>query len=415
MRLSILSALAALLFACNVSNTERNGSTEPLHDYPPEAAVSYTRPFSAGTTREVCSSDADAYRLLTSSTGACYVLSPRQDAGAFGSFHYAIDSYGMLWAVKKIGDQGHAGTEERALRRELGLWEHLGRGVEVRDVLRDETAGCTFIVMTLMDGNVGSAVLQVSDRVQLARGVIRQVASDAAELHDLGFVHHDIRLPNIFWQQSGRVVLADYGLARHVEEDGLLERAPWQIAVDHNVGVIVGEAVAAPEVKHSRYDAHTDSWSLAIASLQAMMPDHPLVGHLMTELFLNNIGYADWRRTLIDHRGQVDLACIVDPRFQSVPPRHFLFHAFFFAAKQMDGALTQLILQHLLVVDPAERWTAAQLREATAHEGTTEADLAPVLGRVAAANADRQRALESLRACADTVQLAGVCEGNERP
>lgn len=386
------------------------------HTYPPESAVLYSRPFVAAHSEAVCASQSTAlwaaYRLVTSAQGARYLLSPPVDGGSFGVFRYAIDQNGTAWGVKEFFDEAEVPTTEAQLRREWGLWEHLGRGVSVRDVLHDDDAKSTLVLMTLFDGNLMTLAYRVeaTERALLVRGMLRQVASDASELHSLGFVHNDMRAPNMFWERSGRIVLADYGIAQHVDEDGCLERAPWPVVLNHKLGVGVADMVAAPEVMLQRYDARADTWGLGVAAVTSLVPTHPLAGGFMFELALNSAAYAEWRATLVDQHGQVELTRIVDPTQESVPTRHYVFHAVLHAAKEVDAALTQRVLQHLLVVDPAQRWSAAELAQATAQEGPSEAELAPLMQQAADLSPMRRDVLSGLDACAQSLEQPVLCD-----
>ena len=413
---SLYGCLAGTIEPLQIENLDPDdaapGSQTTRANYPAEEATRYNQRFSNATSRAVCEPGviakllgSRALRLLTSSSGTHYVLSPSVAGGSFGTIYYARAEDGSTWAVKEFADldkdMGMFSTDEAALRQELGLWEHVGRDVTVREVLRDEAQRSTFAVLTLLEGDVGNAAPQVSNRVALARGMLKQVAGDAQELHDLGFVHHDMRAPNVLWDPNGRLVLADYGLARYVEADGLLERAPWYVVMRHRVGVGVADMVAAPEVKTARYSAKADTWSLGLTALNTLLPQEELASILGMELMQNSGGFADWRASLLNQAGKINLACVLDPSVQTVPSRYHLFHEVFWVAKQVDSELTQVLLQHLLDPNPDTRWSMAQIVQQV--HGPSAAELAPMLRAVAAQNLGRQAMFEVLRACDESL------------
>ena len=72
-------------------------------------------------------------------------------------------------------------------------------------------------------------------------------------LHNLGVVHHDLKPENILIDADGHCVIADYGSAKFLGQDGLLSR-------NVNEDVLATMPYAAPELLSTN---HCDERSLA--------------------------------------------------------------------------------------------------------------------------------------------------------
>ena len=88
-----------------------------------------------------------------------------------------------------------------------------------------------------------------------------------AHAHRRGLVHRDIKPANLLFDEEGRVVIADFGLARALAEAAWTEPA----------GAIAGTArYAAPEqAKGSRVDGKADVYALALVLIEAVTGQVP--------------------------------------------------------------------------------------------------------------------------------------------
>jgi serine/threonine-protein kinase len=146
-----------------------------------------------------------------------------------------------------------------------------------------EDAGSPYLVMELLEGG--------SLRSLLDRGALlsaEQAASVGAETgraldyaHHRGLVHRDIKPANLIFDESGRVRVADFGLARALAE------ATWT----EPAGAVVGTArYAAPEqAGGKKLDSRADVYALAVVLVEAMTGNVPFVadttlGTLMARL-----------------------------------------------------------------------------------------------------------------------------------
>ena len=109
--------------------------------------------------------------------------------------------------------------------------------------------------------------------VDRAEQIVREVAAALGAAHALGIVHRDVKPENIFIDQSGRALLADFGLARMMEGDTQLTMA----------GVAIGTpAYMAPEqIDGNDLDARGDVYSLGLVAWELLTGKRPWEGETL--------------------------------------------------------------------------------------------------------------------------------------
>ncbi|HSQ29800.1 MAG TPA: protein kinase [Gemmatimonadaceae bacterium] len=106
-----------------------------------------------------------------------------------------------------------------------------------------------------------------------AEQIMRDVAAALGVAHGMGIVHRDVKPENIFVDDSGRTMLADFGLARAMDGDTQLTMA----------GVAIGTpAYMAPEqIDGNDLDARGDIYSLGLVAWEMLTGKRPWDGETL--------------------------------------------------------------------------------------------------------------------------------------
>ena len=138
-----------------------------------------------------------------------------------------------------------------------------------------EHEGQPYVVMAYIEGESLAARLARQGRYQDLRqavDVIRQLLEALEEIHGHGLIHRDLKPSNVLFDEAGRAILTDFGLARPAEEsEGLTSE-----------GVVLGTpAYMAPEQASGQPQSigpWTDLYSLGVILYQMLTGRLPFEG-----------------------------------------------------------------------------------------------------------------------------------------
>jgi eukaryotic-like serine/threonine-protein kinase len=135
-----------------------------------------------------------------------------------------------------------------------------------------------YLVMELIEGESLAARLLRGEFPTAAQALelTAQVADALGAAHALGVVHRDIKPGNIMVTRSGRVKVADFGVAKAIGEETDLTRS----------GTVVGSpAYMAPEqVRGQTLDGRADLFSLGVVLYELLMRRKPFPADTVTTL-----------------------------------------------------------------------------------------------------------------------------------
>jgi predicted Ser/Thr protein kinase len=143
--------------------------------------------------------------------------------GAMGVVYEAMSAEGRRVAIKTLLKRAEPRVRER-FQREGEAQARVDRHSNlVRIHTAGEHSGQPYLVTELVTGGDLSSRLREEDRLEPeeARRVVVALARGAAHAHGQGVLHRDIKPSNVLFDEEGTPKLADFGIARVVDEESL--------------------------------------------------------------------------------------------------------------------------------------------------------------------------------------------------
>ncbi len=151
--------------------------------------------------------------------------------------------------------------------------------------------GITFIVMELVEGATLRQILNETGPMAPARivHVGAQVADALHYAHRAGVVHRDVKPANILVCPDGRVKVADFGIAKAVEESEPDRPSPSEALT--GTGSIIGTAqyLAPEQVDGRAVDGRTDVYALGVVLYEMVCGRPPFTGETDMAVALKHI------------------------------------------------------------------------------------------------------------------------------
>jgi len=192
-----------------------------------------------------------------------YTLTQVLGQGGYGDVHLGVSRVGPKVAVKILNAKSARDEDSVArFKREADTARRLAHPSIVRIVDVGSSRGRHYIVMELVRGGSLRKLLDRGDAPAIeVLSVLTQVAQALAFAHAQGVVHRDVKPENVLITKAGRAKVADFGLARAVDQSSLTTE-----------GRILGTAVyMSPEqVRGHRATAASDVYAVGIMLYEAI-------------------------------------------------------------------------------------------------------------------------------------------------
>ena len=178
-----------------------------------------------------------------------------------------------------------AGVRERFLR-EAQTAAQLSHPHIVPVYAAGDDGGVAWLAMALVDGETLADRLARAPRATAdeARRILVETADALAYAHARGVVHRDVKPENILLDRdTGRVMVADFGIARATEDDGRLT----------GTGVTLGTpAYMSPEqaMGETAVDGRTDQYALGVVGYQLLTGTLPFQATNATGMLMKHVG-----------------------------------------------------------------------------------------------------------------------------
>ncbi len=249
----------------------------------PRCRVSYP----AGTTQ--CTNPYCLCLLPEAVVAGRYRIETLIGRGGMGAVYRVSDTFEMrqvaLKVISTVGSFGNTdiATAVERFRREARYAFQLRHNNIVPILNFGQDGTLLYLVMPLVTGGTLKSLLKGERPLPLAltQRYLNELADaiDAIHAHPQQIVHRDIKPSNLLiHQDDGRLVVADFGIARAMQREHALTQRGWSVGTEH---------YAAPEQEHGRALPASDIYSMSVVAYQmltGMLPVQAVVQSHSTEL-----------------------------------------------------------------------------------------------------------------------------------
>jgi eukaryotic-like serine/threonine-protein kinase len=190
--------------------------------------------------------------------------------GGMGAVYRASDTFEMQQVALKIISAA-AGNSDSAIaierfRREARYAHQLHHKNIVPVLNFGQDGTLLYLVMPLITGGTLKAMLKSEQPLPLplAQRYLNELADaiDAIHAHPQRIVHRDIKPSNLLiHQDDGRLVIADFGIARAMQKERPLTGSGWALGTEH---------YTAPEQGQGNAEPASDIYSLGVVAYQML-------------------------------------------------------------------------------------------------------------------------------------------------
>ena len=215
-----------------------------------------------------------------------YTIETLLGLGGMGAVYRVNDSFEgqqvALKVISAVGNNMELTTAIERFRREA-RYAHQLRHKNIVPVLNFGQDGTLlYLVMPLITGGTLKSLLKAEQPLPTA--LVQRYLNDLAEAideihaHPKQIVHRDIKPSNLLiHQDDGRLVVADFGIARAMQEHALTQRG-WALGTEHYV---------APEQEKGKAEPASDIYSMGVVAYQmftGLLPFQAVVRSRSAEL-----------------------------------------------------------------------------------------------------------------------------------
>jgi tetratricopeptide (TPR) repeat protein/predicted Ser/Thr protein kinase len=198
--------------------------------------------------------------------------------GAMGAVYKAKDHELDRWVAIKViqPELGNSRAIVKRFKQELILARQITHKNVVRIFDLGETDGMKFITMEYIDGGDLKSVIVEREKVppEEAVDIIRQICHALDAAHSEGVVHRDLKPQNIMIDQTGRVVVMDFGIAHSKNLPGMTM-----------TGALMGtpEYMSPEQAKGEKTDLRADIFAVGIIFYEMLTGKVPFSAETVVE------------------------------------------------------------------------------------------------------------------------------------
>src|SRR5258708_2256020 len=207
--------------------------------------------------------------------------------GGMGAVYRASDTFEMQQIALKIlslvNNLMDADTAIERFRREARYAHQLKHKNIVPVMNFGQDSNLLYLVMPLVTGGTLKSLLNKEQPlpIEQAQRYLNDLADaiDAIHSHPQQIVHRDIKPSNLLIHQNdGRLVVADFGIARAMQQEKALTQRGWSLGTEHYI---------APEQEKGNAQPASDVYSMGVVAYQmftGLLPFQAVVKSRSAEL-----------------------------------------------------------------------------------------------------------------------------------
>ncbi|GBD32786.1 Serine/threonine-protein kinase PknB [bacterium HR33] len=231
--------------------------------------------------------DAPVPERLAAALGPDYTIVGELGRGGFAVVYSVKDLRVNRYLAVKVmrPDLVASPTTVERFRREAQYVAQLDHPNILPVAFAGEAAGLVYYAMPRVRGITLRERLRQSGRLEIAQAleIFGAVAEALDHAHRRGVVHRDIKPANIMLEQSGRVLVLDFGIAKALSADG------GSLSIS---GAIIGSAeYMSPEQASGskNLDPRTDIYSLGVVGFEMLTGETPFEGDGMQQMLAKQV------------------------------------------------------------------------------------------------------------------------------
>ncbi|RME87624.1 MAG: hypothetical protein D6785_01755, partial [Planctomycetota bacterium] len=245
--------------------------------------------------------------LVGKRLGECRILK-KLGQGGMGAVYLGENlKLGRKEAIKVLSGEGAANAEQlMRFQREARAAGTLDSPHIVRVYNIGEDQGIPYISMEFVEGESIQDKINRDKKIEIKEAIdyIRQAAKGLLMAHEKGIIHRDIKPDNLLVTKDGTVKVADFGLARKIEDTmGITQ-----------TGAIMGTPyfMSPEQCSGNPTDERSDIYSLGATFYYMLTGKHPFTGESPMAILLKHINEEVIPPSQIDPSIPISLSNVVE-------------------------------------------------------------------------------------------------------